>query len=339
MWGCGKRAIRLGWLLASQLQFVVAMRLLVVLAIAACGVERVPAAQLPHVLYPTYEGDGQRSYPTLEPDARIYTRTDAQPVDPYGPPPVLRGVVGDHVPSDVEIGDPGRVTKMLVDVVSSRSLPDHPNHHVEVDRDIQHVTIEIGPGMVVTPSDRAEALRATSRIDADEPSIRRSAREATSGTRTDRERVDALVTWTYRHMTYLSAEETVASTVLVRASGDCTEFTLLFVALSRAAGIPARRVVGLAATRVDNAPAFGFHAWAEVALDGHWVQVDPTWNEPVADATHLLLMEGDGDAWTEGLEALELGVVEIERDARLEYHADARMLTRELPSYLLLRRW
>jgi len=65
-------------------------------------------------------------------------------------------------------------------------------------------------------------------------------------------------------------------------------------------------VVGLAATEVDNAPAFGFHAWAEVALDGHWVQVDPTWDEPVADATHVVLMEGDGDAWNEALGNLRL---------------------------------
>jgi Transglutaminase-like superfamily len=144
--------------------------------------------------------------------------------------------------------------------------------------------------------------------------------------------------WTYQHMTYVRANESVASTVLARASGDCSEFSLLFVALSRAAGIPARRVVGLAATEADNAPAFGFHAWAEVALDGHWVQVDPTWNEPVADATHVVLMEGDGDAWGDALAGLQVAVVDLHRDPRLEDRGDARMLVRELPSYLVLLR-
>ena len=314
------------------------MRAIVLLAIAAC-VERVPTARLPRVLYPTLESDGRRSYPTLEPDARIDPLRDAQPIDPYGPEAVMRRVVGDHVPSDVALGDPGRVTKMLVDVKSSYALPDNPNHHVVVDHDIQHVTIEVGPGKALTPLERAEALHPTRRIDADARSIRRASREATSGAQSDRARVDALVAWTYQHMTCVHADETVASTVLARASGDCSEFSLLFVALARAAGIPARRVVGLASTEVDNAPAFGFHAWAEVALDGHWVQVDPTWNEPVADATHVLLMEGDGDAWNEALDGLQMAVVEVKRDERLEYHADARMLTRELPSYLLLKHW
>jgi hypothetical protein len=331
----------LGSVLASRLHYVTEMRggPIILLTIAAC-IEHVPAARLPRALYPRLESDG-RSFPTLEPDARIDPLRDAHPIDPYGPDPVLRGVVGDHVPSEVALGDPGHVTKMLVDVKSSHALPNNPNHRVVVghDSDIQHVTIEVGPGKVVTPGERAEALRGTRTIDTDSPSIRQASHEATAGAEGDRMRVDALVTWTYEHIAYIHADETVASTVLTRGSGDCSEFSLLFVALARAAGIPARRVVGLAATEVDNAPAFGFHAWAEVALDGHWVQVDPTWNEPVADATHLLLMEGDGNAWEDALEGLRIGVVEIKRDPRLEYHADARMLTRELPSYLLLKHW
>lgn len=297
----------------------------------------MPAARLPSALYPTLEVEGGRSYPTLRPDRR--GGTDAVPIDPYGPDPVLRGVVGgDHVPSDVELGDPGAVTKMVVDVKSSYALPDSPHHHVVAEHDVQHVTIEVGPGNSVTPNERAAALQATAGIDAGARSIKRAARDATQDRRTDRAKVDALVMWTYQHMTYVRANETVASTVLAHASGDCSEFSLLFVALSRAAGIPARRVVGLAATEVDNASAFGFHAWVEVALDGHWVQVDPTWNEPVADATHLVLMEGDGDPWGAALTGLQVAVVDLHRDPRLKDRGDARMLVRELPSYLVLLR-
>jgi hypothetical protein len=304
---------------------------IVALAVSACSVEAIPRAQLPHVLYPSLDADGHR-WPTLEPDGRI----GAVPIDPYGPDPHMRGVVGDHVPSDVELGNPATVTKMVVDVKSSLALPSTPNHKVAADHGIQHVTIEIGPGQPVSRADRAEALRPTSRIDANQPAIRRASHEAISGIRTDRLRVAALVSWTYAHMTYVHADETVASTVLARASGDCSEFSLLFVALARAAGIPARRVVGLAATEVDGQPAFGFHAWAEVALDGHWVQVDPTWNEPIADATHLMLMEGDGDTWSEAVDGLGIAVVDIKRDKTLEYHAEARLLTRELPAHLRL---
>src|SRR5664279_1432029 len=130
---------------------------ILLLAIAAC-VDQVPAARLPAILYPTVEleSGGQRSYPTLEPDARADPLRDAKPIDPYGPEAVMRGVVGDHVPSDVALGDPGRVTRMLVDVKSSYPLPNNPNHHVVVDHDIQHVTIEAGPGKALTPLDRPE---------------------------------------------------------------------------------------------------------------------------------------------------------------------------------------
>ena len=37
--------------------------------------------------------------------------------------------------------------------------------------------------------------------------------------------------------------------------------------------------------------SFGYHAWAEVALDGRWHPVDPTWNQRPVDATHLKLGE------------------------------------------------
>ena len=293
--------------------------------VSACSVEATPAIRRPHA-----------PYPTLEPDGRI----GAVPIDPYGPEPVLamRGLVGDHVPSDVEFGDPSTVTKMVVKVKSAYRLPSTPNHRVAVDHDIQRVTIHVGPGTPVTRAESVDALRSTAMIDANELSIRRSAHQATSGLRTDRQRVAALVSWTHSYMTYEHADVTVASTVLARGRGDCSEFSLLFVALARATGIPARRVVGLAATEIDLASAFGFHAWAEVALDGHWVQVDPTWNEPVADATHLVLVEGDGDEWSKAVDDLHVAVVDLEHDKTFGRRADARQLTRELPAYLRLRR-
>jgi len=44
------------------------------------------------------------------------------------------------------------------------------------------------------------------------------------------------------------------------------------------------------------------------------------------------------DAWSEALDGLRVGVVDIVHDKRLGRHADARQLTRELPTYLRLRR-
>lgn len=66
----------------------------------------------------------------------------------------------------------------------------------------------------------------------------------------------------------------------------CTEFTDLFIAIARAAGIPAREVEGYAYTQNERLrplslalyPGDVLHAWPEFWDDNlGWVQVDPTW--------------------------------------------------------------
>jgi len=80
-----------------------------------------------------------------------------------------------------------------------------------------------------------------------------------------------------------------AREVLRTRVGDCNEHTALFVAMARAAGIPARIAVGL----VFIHGAFYYHAWPEVYVDpGVWLPVDPTLNQFPADATHLRLARG-----------------------------------------------
>ena len=64
--------------------------------------------------------------------------------------------------------------------------------------------------------------------------------------------------------------------------GDCNENSQLFVALARAAAIPARVAAGLA--YLDG--KFYYHAWPEIWLE-RWVAVDPTFGQFPADASHL----------------------------------------------------
>ena len=87
-----------------------------------------------------------------------------------------------------------------------------------------------------------------------------------------------------------------AREVLRTKVGDCNEHTALYVAMARAAGIPARVAVGLVYVR----GAFYYHAWPEVYLNegagrGLWLPVDPTFNQFPADATHLRLARGGLD--------------------------------------------
>jgi len=69
--------------------------------------------------------------------------------------------------------------------------------------------------------------------------------------------------------------------------GDCNEHAQLYVALARAAGIPARVAAGLA--YLDG--KFYYHAWPEVWLE-RWVAVDPTFGQFPADASHLRFTVG-----------------------------------------------
>ena len=84
-----------------------------------------------------------------------------------------------------------------------------------------------------------------------------------------------------------------AREVLRTRVGDCNEHTVLYVAMARAAGLPARIAVGLVYVR----GAFYYHAWPEVYIEegagrGLWLPVDPTLNEFPADATHVRLARG-----------------------------------------------
>jgi transglutaminase-like putative cysteine protease len=78
--------------------------------------------------------------------------------------------------------------------------------------------------------------------------------------------------------------------VLRARRGDCNEHTALYLALARAAGIPARSAAGLAFVNGK----FYYHAWPEIYL-ARWVPVDPTFGEFPADASHLRFVVGGLD--------------------------------------------
>jgi hypothetical protein len=98
--------------------------------------------------------------------------------------------------------------------------------------------------------------------------------------------------------------------VLRSRRGDCNEHTQLYIALARAAGIPARSASGLAL--VDG--KFYYHAWPEVWL-GSWIAVDPTFGQFPADAAHLRFVTG--------------GLAQQERLLRLIGHLNIEILGTE----------
>ncbi len=75
----------------------------------------------------------------------------------------------------------------------------------------------------------------------------------------------------------LSGGWNVAPAVLERGTGSCSEYSFVYIAMCRAAGVPAR-YAGSVVIRGDDASWDDvFHRWVEVYLPGYgWVPVDPS---------------------------------------------------------------
>ena len=117
------------------------------------------------------------------------------------------------------------------------------------------------------------------------------AKEVVGDTKSLHRILEKLTNFVYRHIKdeYVPAYSN-ALEALNSGRGDCTEHSVLFVALARALGLPARVAVGIAYWPPGK--GFGWHAWAEVFAEERWLSVDPTWAQPIADATHIKLADG-----------------------------------------------
>lgn len=134
----------------------------------------------------------------------------------------------------------------------------------------------------------ANELGATPLIQSDDPRIVATARRIVGSTTNPVEAAQKLNEWVYRTLDKdITLSVPSALQVLEAKQGDCNEHTVLFAALARAVGLPARTAVGL----VNVRGRFYYHAWPEVYYNG-WVAVDPTLGQYPADASHLRFLVG-----------------------------------------------
>ena len=120
-------------------------------------------------------------------------------------------------------------------------------------------------------------------VQSNHPEIIRLAQRLARGQRDPRVVAERINRWVYDSLTKRITFGIPSALQVLRArGGDCNEHAQLFVALARAAGIPARVDAGLA--YIDG--KFYYHAWPEIFLHD-WVSVDPTFGQFPADAAHL----------------------------------------------------
>ena len=135
----------------------------------------------------------------------------------------------------------------------------------------------------VLPANVKRYLEPSPLIESDDATIRTLADRLSKGKTNPCDILRSIYDYVRTEIEYVAntADDKGALWALQNGKGDCTEFSCLLVALCRAAGVPARWVLGI--TYADN-PEDLIHSWAEVYLQGiGWVSVDPTWGRFPAD--------------------------------------------------------
>jgi hypothetical protein len=194
------------------------------------------------------------------------------------------------------ISDSGRkrLLKLKLRGVDTRNFPLNGGRQRLDNDQLQIRREEIKSGRLPIPvRDRrlSSYLEATPFMQSDHPRIRALVQQIVAGESDARRAAVRIKDWVY---VQIAKEPTVsipnALEVLRTKKGDCNEHTVLFNALARAAGIPARTAVGVVYLR----GAFYYHAWSEVWL-GEWVTLDSVLNQFPADVTHIKFIEGEID--------------------------------------------
>lgn len=140
------------------------------------------------------------------------------------------------------------------------------------------------------PADYRQYLAATS-LGPIDGEVKKLAEEITKGQTTVLGKARAIYDWTcanmYRDPATKGCGKGDVCALLQKPGGKCTDISSVFIALCRAAGVPAREIFGirLGKKAVEEITTWQ-HCWAEFYLPGYgWVPVDP------ADVRKAMLVE------------------------------------------------
>ena len=111
-------------------------------------------------------------------------------------------------------------------------------------------------------------------VESDDAGIKAIAGQLQEGKTNPYDIAGAIYDWVINNLTYSKVDGLKgAKFALENGHGECGDYSALFTALCRAAGIPARTVVGRWATSSPD----DWHVWAEFYLPEYgWLPVDPT---------------------------------------------------------------
>lgn len=185
----------------------------------------------------------------------------------------------------IETGEAGsRTAHIIID-----SIAPGQSENIIVD-----YLLQVKPDGGLTPKAKVNELQSylkpSSKIESSHPEIIALAKKLTGDVDGEIAKINAIGEFINSHMKYKlnsTHKNQGALSALRNKEGVCEDYAALFIALSRASGIPARQVNGFSDPKLTGASwksrspevsLQGFrHAWAEVYVEKMgWVAVDPT---------------------------------------------------------------
>ncbi len=202
-----------------------------------------------------------------------------------------------HQPAELSLLDLGSRT-MTVQLPALA-----PGEEDLISMDYTLVTMVGQDGAALLESSVPEDFLAPSpKVESDHPRIQALAEQLAAGAPDNQEVVERIYVHVIEHMNYCTASphrNEGALSALRHGEGVCEDYAALFVALARAAGIPARVVNGYAdpagtgeifqLAPGEELSLRGYrHSWVEFYLEGQgWLPADPTFEKDSATLSHF----------------------------------------------------
>jgi hypothetical protein len=191
-------------------------------------------------------------------------------------------------------------------LISHQSGPEKQEAILEIQREQRDFS-----GKVVLPVNDAVLapyLADVQYITPSSPEVQNLSQQILNGEKDGWRAAQKLTRWVFEYIKPAMIPETLTTEqILERKTGKCVEYAVLFASLARAAGLPARVVMG---ERYQNNMWLG-HLWNEVWL-GEWVAVDASHNQVAPDALLLKFVASDTILGTQKVRSGLIGELEIE---------------------------
>jgi len=212
------------------------------------------------------------------------------------------------VPADRVIADADKLSRLVLRISGVEIISTERQHF---ENGILTLSRETLSGLSdIFFAEPAVFLEPTALIQSDHPLIVKMLWQIISETDTPLIRIQKITEWIFQNIEkrpVLSVPNALET--LENRAGDCNEHAVLFAALARAAGIPARIASGLVYLR----GRFYYHAWNSVFL-GNWITVDSLMHQIPADITHISLVQGNPENQMEILGAIgNIGISILEQ--------------------------